>query len=109
MNENPPSNTAWEDRLTWFKSSPEYRALDRIDGEPREFEWNIFPGFITLQLCNKVRELLSRLSVEAENFTGRVMQLVREVQEFLSKNEYTTMFNVNDILLTLKENEKQCE
>ena len=27
MNENPQSNIAWEDRLTWFKSSPEYRAL----------------------------------------------------------------------------------
>ena len=41
MNENPQSNYAWEDRLTWFKSSPEYRALDTIDGEPIEFEWNI--------------------------------------------------------------------
>ena len=39
INENPQSNMAWEDRLTWFKSSPEYRALDRIDGEPIEFEW----------------------------------------------------------------------
>ena len=29
MNENPQSNNAWEDRLTWFKSSPEYRALDK--------------------------------------------------------------------------------
>ena len=67
MNENPQSNIAWEDRLTWFKSSPEYRALDRIDGEPMEFEWNIFPGFTTLQLCHKVQELLSRLSVTPEN------------------------------------------
>ena len=31
MNENPQSNVAWEDRLMWFKSSSEYRALDRID------------------------------------------------------------------------------
>ena len=30
-NENPQSNMAWEDRLTWFKSSPEYRTLDRIN------------------------------------------------------------------------------
>ena len=72
MNENPLSNYAWEDRLTWFKSSPEYRALDRIDGEPMEFEWNIFPGFTTLQLCHKVQELLSRLSVTREKFTGRM-------------------------------------
>ena len=41
MNENPQSNYAWEDRLTWFKSSSEYRDLDKIDGEPMEFEWNI--------------------------------------------------------------------
>ena len=50
MNENPKSNIAWEERLKWFKSSQEYRTLDRIDGEPIEFEWNIFPGFTTLQL-----------------------------------------------------------
>ena len=31
MNENPQSNYAWEDILTWFKSSPEYRALDRLN------------------------------------------------------------------------------
>ena len=34
MNENPQANMAWEDRLTWFKTSQEYRALDRFDGEP---------------------------------------------------------------------------
>ena len=43
IHENAQSNIAWEDRLKWFKSSPEYRNLDRIDGEPMEFEWNIFP------------------------------------------------------------------
>ena len=64
MNENPLSNYAWEDKLTWFKISSEYSNFDIIDGEPMEFEWNIFPGFTTLQL-------------------------VREVQEFL-KNEHTT-------------------
>ena len=55
----------------WFRSSSEYRALDTIDGEPMEFEWNIFLGFTTLQLCNKVQELLLRLSVEPEVLTRR--------------------------------------
>ena len=58
MNENPQSNYAWEDRLTWFKSSPEYRAWEKIAGEPMELEWNIFPGFTTLQLVREVQELL---------------------------------------------------
>ena len=35
-----------------------------------EFEWNIFPGFTTLQLVREVQELLSRLSVQPDNFTG---------------------------------------
>ena len=39
VHQNPQSSTFWEDRLTWFNSSPKYRALDRIDGDPMEFEW----------------------------------------------------------------------
>ena len=81
MSENALSNVVWEDRWTWFKSSREYRALDRIDGEPIEFEWNIFPGFTTLQLVREVQELLSRLSTQPENFTGRIifMSMVNDI------------------------------
>ena len=68
IHENPKSNGAWEDRLAWFKSSPEYRNLDRIDGEPMEFEWNIFPGFNALQLSDEVKSLLLRLGETPENF-----------------------------------------
>ena len=56
VNQNPASNTVWERQLGWFKDSSQYRILDTIDGEPMEFEWNIFPGFTTLQLINKVQE-----------------------------------------------------
>ena len=56
IHENSQSNTAWEQRLEWFKTTPEYRDLDRIDGEPMEFEWNMFPGFNTLQLSHKVQK-----------------------------------------------------
>ena len=54
--ENPESNDAWEQRLGWIKSSQNYRNFDRIDGEPMEFEWNIFPGFNTLQLSEEVKK-----------------------------------------------------
>ena len=93
MNENPQSNYAWEDRLMWFKSSLQYRTLDTIDGEPMGFEWNIFPGFTTLQLCNKVQEFLSNMSAEPEVFTGRII--------------FMSMFN--DISWGSKENERECE
>ena len=58
-----------------------------------EFEWNIFPGFTTLQLYNKVQEFLSNMSVEPEDFTGRIL--------------FMSMFN--DISWGSKENERECE
>ena len=93
VNQNPTSTTAWEEQLIWFKSSSEYRLLDRIDGEPMEFEWNIFPGFTTLQLCHKAQEQLLRLSVTPEKFTGRII--------------FMSMFN--DISRGSKDNEKECK
>ena len=89
---NTQSNTAWEDRLAWFKNSLEYRDLDRIDGEPMEFEWHIFPGYNTLQLSQEVKRLLLRLDETPENFTGRII--------------FMSMFN--DISCGSKDNEKEC-
>ena len=68
MIENPQSNIVWEDKLTWFKDSPQYRALDTIDGEPMEFEWNISQDS---PHCNKVQEFLSKMSDKPKEFTGR--------------------------------------
>ena len=87
---NPESNEAWEQRLGWNKSSQIYRNLDRIDGEPMEFEWNIFPIFDTLQICDKVKSLLSTLGKSPKKFT-----II-----FLS------MFN--DISCGTKDNEREC-
>ena len=70
--ENPQSNDAWEQRLEWFKTSQEYRNVGRIDGELMEFEWNIFPGFTTLQLSQEVKSLLLRFDETPENVTGRI-------------------------------------
>ena len=93
MNENPQSNTVWEDKLTWFKSSPQYRTLDTIDGEPMEFEWNIFPGFTTLQLINKVREFMTKMGEELEKIRGRII--------------FMSMFN--DISWESQDNEQECD
>ena len=71
--ENTQSNDTWEQRLGWLKSSSVYRSFDRIDGEPKEFEWNIFPGFNALQLSEEVKSLLLRLGETPENFTGRII------------------------------------
>ena len=73
VNQNATSSTVWEQQLGWFKDSSQYRTLDTIDGEPMEFEWNIFPGFTTLQLCNKVQEFMSKMSDQPEELKGRII------------------------------------
>ena len=59
VQQHPESNKAWKERIGWITTSQSYRDYDGINGEPTEFEWNIFPGFTTLQLCGKVTDLLS--------------------------------------------------
>ena len=91
MNQNPTSNTVWERRLGWFKGSSQYRTLDTIDGEPMELEWNIFQGTTTLELVREVQKFLSKMG-EPEQFQGRVI--------------FMSIFN--DIIWGIKDNEKEC-
>ena len=71
--QHPDSNEAWKNRIAGVKSVGSYRDSDGINGEPTEFEWNIFPGFTTLQLCGKINDLLSDLGHKSETFTGRII------------------------------------
>ena len=88
---HPMSNEAWKDRIEWITTSQSYRDYDGISGEQTEFEWNIFPGFTTLQLYGKVTDLLSRLGETPETFT----------EKFL----FMSMFN--DISCDKKDNEEE--
>ena len=62
VNQNPTSNTVWERKPDWFT----------IDGEPMEFEWNIFPGFSTLELVREVQKFMNKMG-EPEQFQGRII------------------------------------
>ena len=72
VNQNPTSNTVWEEQLEWFKDSPKYRTLDTIDGKPMEFEWNIFPRSTTLELVREVHKFMSKMG-DPEQFQGRII------------------------------------
>ena len=92
VHQHPQSNKAWKERIGWIITDRSYRDYDGINGEPTEFEWNMFPGFTTLQLCGKVTDLLSRLGETPETFTGRI--------------PFISMFN--DISCDKKDNEEEC-
>ena len=67
------SNEAWKNRVAGIQSGKSFKDYDAINGESTEFEWNIFPGFTTLQLCGKINDLLSDLGQTPETFTQRIL------------------------------------
>ena len=90
--QHPESNEAWKNRVAGVRSEKSYRDYDAINGESTEFEWNIFPGFTTLQLCDKINDLLSDLGQTPATFTGRIL--------------FMSMFN--DISCDRKDNKDEC-
>ena len=90
--QHPESNEAWKNRVAGVRSETSYRDYDAINGESSEFQFNIFPGFTTLQLCDKINDLLSDLGQTPETFTGRIL--------------FMSMFN--DISCDRKDNKDEC-
>ena len=88
VNQNPQSNTVWEDKLKF-----------RIQNFGHNWWWangirlEYFPGFTTLQLCNKVLEFMSKMSDKPEEFQGRII--------------FMSMFN--DIIWRSTDNERECD
>ena len=90
--QHPECNEAWKNRVAGVRAERSYRDYDAINGEPTEFEWNIFPGFTMLQLCDKISDLLSSMGQSPETFTGRIL--------------FMSMFN--DIFCDRYDNKDEC-
>ena len=51
--QHPECNEAWKNRVAGVRAERSYRDYEDVSGELTEFEWNIFPGFTSLQLSAK--------------------------------------------------------
>ena len=47
---------AWGSRIKWFWETRYLKDLDRIDGEPMEFEWKHFPGLTSWRILTEMTE-----------------------------------------------------
>ena len=95
--QNSESNEVWEQRLGWIKTSQSHRNFDIIDGEPTELEWNIFPGFNTLQLSDKKSKVYctdwekhQKISQE-ESYSCRCSTTFLVEQKTTKKNVWQTL------------------
>ena len=71
--QHPECNEAWKNRVAGVRAERSYRDYEDVSGESTEFDWNIFPGFTSLPLCDKISNLSSSLGQTPETFTGRIL------------------------------------
>ena len=57
---------AWKNKIKWFLESRYLKDLDRIDGEPMEFEGKNFPGFIALGILAEIQKMMAKSKCEPE-------------------------------------------
>ena len=60
MQEHSEATEKWNDQPEEFRQSNSDMELFGIDGEPIEFEWNIFPGRSLLEILQKIQKRLAR-------------------------------------------------
>ena len=96
VHQHPKSNESCKDRIGWITTSQSYKNCDGINGESTEVEWNIFPGFDTLQVCDKIKSLLRRLGETPENVTRRIliMSMFNDISWDKKNNEEESLANV---------------
>ena len=96
--QHPECNEAWKHRVAGVRAEKSYRDFDAVSGESTEFEWNIFPGFTTLQLCDKISYLLSSLGQTPESFTGGIffMSMFNDIfcDRYDNKDEFLKNANI---------------
>ena len=90
MGNNPVES--WKKQIQWYSDNDYFSELDRIDGQPVEFEWKIFQGFTTVGILNEIQQMMGKLQCEPENFTSWMI--------------FMSMFN--DIVWDAKGNDELC-
>ena len=92
MQVHSEANQRWKSQLEEFRQSNSYKELLGTDGEPIEFEWNIFPGLTSLEISQKIRKDLKVQNNEPEKFEDRII----------------VVSMLNDIDWTRRGNSEQC-
>ena len=92
MYEYPKATDAWREKMEWTTVSPQCRELDRVDGEPMEFECPNFPGFTTLQILAEIQKMMGEMRCEPEQLTGRIIFITMTLSGEATKTQHRSVF-----------------
>ena len=84
---------SWKKQIQWYSETSYFSELNRTDGKPMEFEWNMFPGFTIAGILNEILKMMGGLQCDPADFKGRII--------------FMSMFN--DIVWDAKGKGKLCE
>ena len=54
---------SWKNQIQWYSENDYFSELNRIDGQPMVFEWNIFLGFTIVGILNEIQQMMEIYSV----------------------------------------------
>ena len=49
---------SWKKQIQWYSDHNCFSELNRIDGQPMEFAWKIFPGFTTVAILKEIQQMM---------------------------------------------------
>ena len=83
LSDTSEANRKWENQGEEFRQFNSYRESLGIDGEPIEFEWNIFPGLTSLEILQNIQGDLQERNIEPEDFEDRIifMLMFNDIEE----------------------------
>ena len=67
-----PTSRSLEEQNLMYLENRYLKDLNRIDGEPMEFEWKIFT---TLGILEEIQKIITEWECELEQFKGRIIYL----------------------------------
>ena len=90
-----------EEQNWWYLENRHFKDMNRIDGEPMEFEWKIFPGITTLGLLeedSKIYDKITKMNLSSSKEGSSSCRC----STTLNGENQETLTNVRIILLTLR-------
>ena len=71
--QHPECNEVCKSRVAGVRAERNYKDFEDVTKKSTEFKCDIFPGFTSLQLCDKINNLLSSVKQSSKTFTGRIL------------------------------------
>ena len=92
MHSHSEANEKWKSQIKEFQESNEYAELSGIDGEPIEFEWNVFPGFAKIEILGETVKDLNARQMNPEQFEGLIllMSMFNDI-DWTQKGKFITL------------------